>query len=273
MKFRKWNGLGNDFIIIAPGDGEGTNFARLAPEWCDRHFGIGADGIVVLRELGNAAFEMRIFNSDGSEAEMCGNATRCVGLFLKREFSPGTRIFELHTKGGIVRPEVMEDGKVRVDMGVPRFRRVDIPVSGDPDADARKLELSAGTENFTAFAVSMGNPHAVIFVDNAEKFPVDKIGPLLEHHPAFPRKCNIEFVQMLDRGNMRMRVWERGCGITLACGTGSCASAVAAVETSRAENLVRVVLDGGELEIEYTPGGHVFMTGSAEEVFRGEIGE
>ena len=168
---------------------------------------------------------------------------------------------------------MMEDGKVRVDMGVPRFRRVDIPVSGDPDADARKLELSAGTENFTAFAVSMGNPHAVIFVDNAEKFPVDKIGPLLEHHPAFPRKCNIEFVQMLDRGNMRMRVWERGCGITLACGTGSCASAVAAVETSRAENLVRVVLDGGELEIEYTPGGHVFMTGSAEEVFRGEIGE
>ena len=273
MKFRKWNGLGNDFIIIAPGEGENSNFSRLAPAWCDRHFGIGADGIVKLRRLDGGAFEMRIFNSDGSEAEMCGNATRCVGLFLKRELLPDVRRFELHTKGGIVRPEVIGDSEVRVDMGAPRFRRGDIPATGDPDAEARDLELAAGTEKFRAFALSMGNPHAVIFVDDAEKFPVREVGPLLETAPLFPRKCNIEFAQVLDRRTIRMRVWERGCGVTLACGTGSCATAVAAIETGRTEERVQLMLDGGELEIQYSPGGHVFMTGSAREVYRGEITE
>lgn len=273
MNFHKWTGLGNDFIIIAPGDGTGIDFSRLAPKWCDRHFGIGADGIVVLRQLGENAFEMRIFNSDGSEAEMCGNATRCVGLFLKNGRCRGARKFELHTKGGIVCPEVVGENEVRVDMGVPRFLRGEIPVSGSSRADARRLELELATGVFTAFAVSMGNPHAVIFVDDAEKFPVGDIGPQLERHPAFPRKCNIEFAQVIDRHRLRMRVWERGCGITLACGTGSCASAVAAIETGRAESPVQVVLDGGTLNIEYTPGGHVFMTGSAEEVYRGEIKE
>lgn len=273
MRFSKWNGLGNDFIFIAPGDGSETDFSNLAVKWCDRHFGIGADGIVTLRELGGHAFEMRIFNSDGSEAEMCGNATRCAALLLKRRFRPEAREFELHTKGGIVRPEVIGDDAVRVDMGVPRFLRGEIPTVGDPSADARRLELKSGDDTFTAFALSMGNPHAVIFVDDAEKFPIMEIGPQLERHPAFPHKCNIEFVQVLDRHALRMRVWERGCGVTLACGTGSCASAVAAIETGRADSRVRVVLDGGELEIQYAPGGHVFMSGRADEVYRGEITE
>ena len=271
MKFHKWNGLGNDFIFIAPGEGQDTDFAALAPRWCDRHFGIGADGIVTLRELGGNAFEMRIFNSDGSEAEMCGNATRCAAKLLHRDFRPDVLRFELHTKGGIVRPKVMEDGRVCVDMGAPRFRRGEIPVAGDPEQDARELIIDADGRSFDAFAVSMGNPHAVIFVDDAENFPVTQIGPVLERHAAFPAKCNIEFAQLLDRRTIRMRVWERGCGVTLACGTGSCATAVSAIETGRSEDRVKVILDGGELEISYAPGSHVFMTGAAEEVFTGNI--
>jgi len=258
--------------IIAPDeDIENTDFAGLAPKWCDRHFGIGADGIVLLRDLGGEKFEMRIFNSDGSEAEMCGNATRCVALFLKRHHRPDARGFVLHTKGGDVRPEIIGKDRVRVDMGAPRFLRGDIPVAGTADSEARQLELALPDRNFIAFALSMGNPHAVIFVDDAETFPITRIGPQLECHPAFPRKCNIEFAQIVDRSTVRMRVWERGCGVTLACGTGSCATAVAAVETGRTGKRVKILLDGGELNIEYTPGDHVFMAGRADEVYRGEI--
>ena len=271
MHFRKWNGLGNDFIIIPPSEGGGADFSHLAPAWCDRHFGIGADGVVTLDELGGNRFRMRIFNSDGSEAGMCGNATRCVALLLKELY--GSDEFELHTKSTVVRPQVVSDSKVKVDMGAPRFRRGEIPVAGDAAAEARELELAAEGKNFTAFAVSMGNPHAVIFVADAEKFPVAEIGPQLENHPAFPDRCNIEFAQILDRKTIRMRVWERGCGITFACGTGSCATAVAAIERGLTDNEVTIILDGGELKINYTPGGHVFMTGPATEVFHGEIQE
>ncbi len=273
MKFCKWHGLGNDFIIIAPGETHSRDFKQLAPMWCDRHFGIGADGIVTLRELGKYAFEMRIFNSDGTEAEMCGNATRCVGLFLKQYLCPESRNFELHTRGGIVRPEIIGSGKVRVDMGRPRFRRNEIPVAGNETDEARNLTLEIPGHRFSAFAVSMGNPHAVIFVDDVEDFPVALAGPRLESHSAFPHKCNIEFAQVLNRNRVRMRVWERGCGITLACGTGSCATVVAGVESGRTESKVTVMLDGGELEIEYLPGGSVFMTGGAQEVYQGEIQE
>ena len=271
MKFRKWNGLGNDFIIIPPGEGGNADFSRLAPAWCDRHFGIGADGIVTLDELGGNVFKMRIFNSDGSEAGMCGNATRCVALLLKERC--GIDEFELHTKSTVVRPQVVSEGRVKVDMGAPRFRRGEIPVAGDADAEARELELAAAGKTFNAFAVSMGNPHAVIFVADAEKFPVAEFGPQLETHPLFPDRCNIEFAQVIDRGTIRMRVWERGCGITFACGTGGCATAVAAIERGLTDNEVTIILDGGKLDINYTPGGHVFMTGPATEVFHGEIQE
>ena len=271
MRFHKWNGLGNDFIIIPPGEGGTADLARLAPAWCDRHRGIGADGIVTLEELGGGAFRMRIFNSDGSEAGMCGNATRCVALFLQRLY--GMNNCELHTRSTVVKPRVVAAGKVEVDMWLPRFRRGEIPVAGDADAEARELELETVSGTFAAFAVSMGNPHAVVFVGDAENFPVSAVGPRLEKHPLFPDRCNIEFAQIVDRRTIRMRVWERGCGITLACGTGSCATAVAAVERGLVEPEVTLILDGGSLDIAYTPGGHVFMTGPATEVFHGEIQE
>lgn len=274
MKISKWHGLGNDFILTELPKSSTFDVRGIAARLCDRHFGVGADGVVTIRHLSGNAFEMRIYNADGSEPEMCGNATRCVGLYIKRRMLAHGNDFELHTKGGIVRPKVLENGTVRVDMGEPRLRRGEIPVTGDPDSEAREVKLHVGGREFTAFCVSMGNPHAVIFVPDIRTVELETWGPQLECDPQFPRRINVEFAEVRGPQMVRMRVWERGCGVTLACGTGSCATAVAGRLSGRTDSRVTVLLDGGELQVEYSEvDNHVYMTGPAVEVFRGELVE
>jgi len=255
MRFGKWSGLGNDFIFPEPGE---TVEISAVPRLCDRRFGIGGDGVILIRPLGGADFEMKIYNADGSEAAMCGNATRCAAKFIiSRKLGEG-RVFHLHTLSGIVSPELLDDGQVRVDMGLPREFLGDVC-------------LAADGQSFLAVTVSMGNPHAVIFTKDVSSVPLEKWGPVLEHDPLFPDRCNIEFAQVLAPGRIRMRVWERGCGITSACGTGSCATLAAAQKRGLCGKEADIVLDGGTLHIEHTPGRSVFMTGPAREIFRGEI--
>ena len=274
MKISKWHGLGNDFILTELSKSSTFDIRGAVERLCDRHFGVGADGVVTIRHLSGNAFEMRIYNADGTEPEMCGNATRCVGLYIKRRMLARGDEFELRTKGGIVRPKVLENGTVRVDMGEPRLLRGEIPVAGNPAEQAREVKLRADGRDFTAFCVSMGNPHAVIFVPDIEAVELEKWGPVLECDPQFPKKINVEFVEVRSPGMVRMRVWERGSGITLACGTGSCATAVAGHLSGRTGSCVTVLLDGGELLVEHSAAdNHVYMTGPAVEVFRGELVE
>ena len=274
MKISKWHRLGNDFILTELSKSSSFDIRGAVERLCDRHFGVGADGVVTIRHLSGNAFEMRIYNADGTEPEMCGNATRCVGLYIKRRMLARGDEFELRTKGGIVRPKVLENGTVRVDMGEPRLLRGEIPVAGNPAEQAREVKLRADGRDFTAFCVSMGNPHAVIFVPDIEAVELEKWGPVLECDPQFPKKINVEFVEVRSPGMVRMRVWERGCGITMACGTGSCATAVAGHLSGRTGSCVTVLLDGGELLVEHSAAdNHVYMTGPAVEVFRGELVE
>ena len=274
MKISKWHGLGNDFILTELSKSSTFDIRGAVERLCDRHFGVGADGVVTIRHLSGNAFEMRIYNADGTEPEMCGNATRCVGLYIKRRMLARGDEFELRTKGGIVRPKVLENGTVRVDMGEPRLLRGEIPVAGNPAEQAREVKLRADGRDFTAFCVSMGNPHAVIFVPDIEAVELEKWGPVLECDPQFPKKINVEFVEVRSPGMVRMRVWERGCGLTMACGTGSCATAVAGHLSGRTGSCVTVLLDGGELLVEHSAAdNHVYMTGPAVEVFRGELVE
>lgn len=256
MNFAKWHGLGNDFVIVEADAARKINYAGMATAVCDRHFGIGADGLVTLRPLGGSAFEMRIYNSDGSESEMCGNATRCLGLYIAgRGLATGNR-FELHTRAGIIRPEVVAPGIVRVDMGEPRF--------------PEQVWSVTHSGEWRGSEVSMGNPHFVIPVDDMAAVRLEEWGPQIETDALFPEKSNVEFVETLSSDRLRMRVWERGCGVTLACGTGSCAAAVAGVRTGRSGREVTVVLDGGELGVEWSEAdNHVYMRGPAVEVFTG----
>ena len=252
MKFSKWSGLGNDFVIVE--SDEGVDAVR----WCDRKNGIGADGVVIVTPLGGSDYRMRIVNSDGSEAAMCGNASRCVAKYIRSHGLGTGDEFALHTLSGVVRTELHADGNVTVDMGEAR------PFLGS-------ITLEADGKKFAAETVSMGNPHAVIFVDDVHAVPLEKWGPVLERDKQFPDRCNIEFAQLLAPDRIRMRVWERGCGVTAACGTGSCATLVAARKCRDAAEKAEIVLDGGSLFIAYRPGGHVFMTGRADEIFQGEI--
>jgi diaminopimelate epimerase len=266
LKFSKWTGLGNDFVLVEPGESfdmtPGASLEQRVVELCDRRFGIGADGVVVVTPLnenvkGNE-FEMRIFNADGSEAAMCGNATRCVAKFIQSRGLSNESTFFLHTKSGLVKPSVLPDGRVCVNMGLPRDF-------------LGTIKLTADTFDFTGETVSMGNPHAVIFVDDIEKIQLEKWGSILEIDSQFPDRCNIEFAQVVTPTQIRMRVWERGCGVTMACGTGSCATLVAAQRTGRVGVEADVVLDGGVLHIKHEEGGPVLMTGPAQEVFMGKI--
>ncbi|SFR05594.1 diaminopimelate epimerase [Desulfoscipio geothermicus] len=275
MRFTKVHGLGNDFILVdaavekeLPEDPAG-----LAVQVCDRHFGIGADGLVLIKPGDKADIAMRIINSDGSEAEMCGNAIRCVARYAYERGLVNKTVLQVETAAGIMVPElVMENGKVkavRVDMGEPRLERGEIPMTG-PAGRVVNEPLQAGEDSFHVTAVSMGNPHCVIFVPDASSVALNTLGPRLEMHPAFPRKTNVEFVQVLNDKELRMRVWERGAGPTMACGTGACASAVAAALNGHTGRKVRVHLRAGALDIEWAEDNHVYMTGPAEEVFTGE---
>ena len=274
MNFTKYTGLGNDFVFL---DGKTalsvTNPAALAREMCDRRFGIGADGLVLLLPSQKADVRMQIFNSDGSEAEMCGNASRCAALHVYRRKWINRKNIVLETLAGLIRTEILDEklGLVCVDMGRPRLTRKEIPLSGAPGDTALNVTLSAAGQTWTGTAVSMGNPHFVIFVDDIFKIDLQAVGPQIETHPLFPRKTNVEFVQVLGKSAVRMRVWERGAGITQACGTGACATAVAGVLTGKTAEEITVVLDGGNLEIAWSQRNNVLMTGHAQAVFEGDF--
>lgn len=271
MEFLKMHGLGNDFVIIdeinKPYLVE-KNLPELGRKICDRRFGIGADGLVLLLPSDKADFKMRIINSDGSEAEMCGNAIRCVARYYMEKYFTSERILAVETLAGIIRPEVLENNLVKVDMGRPILKPQEIPVA--VDAEPVNIPLEVLDQKFYFTAVSMGNPHAVIFVDSLAKIELEKYGPLIETNHLFPRKTNVEFVEVVSPEKAKVLVWERGAGATLACGTGACAVTVAGRILGKFREKVEVVLPGGSLFIEWQFGESVFMTGPAELVFKGE---
>lgn len=274
MKFSKWHGIGNDFVLVNGFEENIADYAAAAVRVCDRHFGIGADGLVIALPSDIADFRMRIFNSDGSEAEMCGNVTRCFARYVYESGLTMKTDLSIETLAGIIRPRlIFEDGQVKsvcVDMGEPRLSRGEIPMTGEPADRAVNVPLSVGGVTYDVTCVSMGNPHCVIFTEAVEEIDLQAAGRPIETHPAFPRKTNVEFAQILDRQTIRMRVWERGAGITLACGTGTCATVVAAALNGKTGRSVLVHLDGGDLFIEWRDDNHVYKTGPAVEVFRGE---
>ena len=275
MKFIKMHGLGNDYIYVNCMQEKLHNPANIAQKISDRHFGIGSDGLVLILPSDVADIKMRIFNSDGSEAEMCGNASRCVGKYVYENGIINKECIALETLAGIKRLELtVEDGSVtavRVDMGKPILEPALIPVISPKErVIAEPVEIN--DEIFKITCVSMGNPHAVTFTDDASTAPLHVYGPQLESNAIFPRKTNVEFIQILSRDKIKMRVWERGAGETMACGTGACAAVVAAVLNGLCDRRVTVLLPGGELLIEWDEAdGHVYKTGPAVKVFDGEI--
>lgn len=268
VEFTKMHGAGNDYIYVNTLRYNIPNPEKTAIAWSDRHKGIGSDGLVLIGKspIPEADFTMRIFNADGSEAMMCGNASRCIGKYLyERALTTQTHI-RLLTLSGVKNLELHLDSShttvesVTVDMLGPAF---DVPAQFIPISTEDDEDLPEGT------FVSMGNPHYVIFTDDIDL--VSEIGPILEHHPSFPQRCNIEFARMESDGGIRTRVWERGSGITMACGTGACATAVAACKTGRAGRKSNIIMDGGTLHIEWCEkDDHVYMTGPAAFVFDGE---
>ena len=272
MHFIKYQGLGNDFVFVDAQKEKILNLSRAAQILCDRRFGIGADGLILMHASSVADVRMQIINSDGSEAEMCGNASRCAPLFWKEMGYPVADKLTLETLAGPIVTEVKDwqKGLVAVDMGKARLNRGEIPMTGPSEQQALEVPVCVDGQEWVGTAVSMGNPHFVIFVPDMGQVDIANIGPKIEKYPLFPQKTNVEFVQKIDERTLRMRVWERGAGITQACGTGSCATAVAAVLTGQTEEKVRVLLDGGELEIDWTGRDHIFMTGPAQKVFTGE---
>ncbi|MFH1429662.1 MAG: diaminopimelate epimerase [Candidatus Margulisiibacteriota bacterium] len=279
MKFTKMHGLGNDFIILdaIENDLSGVNYADFAIKYCNRNFGIGADGLIVVERSTVADATMRIFNSDGSEPEMCGNGIRCFARYVYDKGEIKKEVISVETKAGIIVPALIFEGEavraIEVDMGEPRLLRKEIPmIGGDPDQRVIDEKITILKSEFRITAVSMGNPHCIIFVDDVHKTDVINIGRYIENMELFPEKTNVEFIQIIDKKNIMMRVWERGVGETLACGTGACASAVASVLTGRTDRDVMVQLAGGNLKIEWQKeDNHIYMTGTAETVFTGEI--
>lgn len=275
MKFTKMHGLGNDYVYMSTFDQqEPADLKALAVAVSDRHFGIGGDGLIMILPSERADARMRMFNADGSEGEMCGNGVRCVAKYIHDHgIAPRNRVTVETGRGVLTLNLEIEGGKarrVRVDMQAPILQSAAIPTTlpGDPPLDA---PLTVEGRTLAVTAVSMGNPHAVVFVDDVAQFPVEQIGAAIEHHPAFPKRVNVHFVEVIGPNEVRMRTWERGSGITLACGTGACAVCVAGVLTGRTERQILAHLPGGDLELEW-PGDDqsVFMTGPATEVFSGE---
>ncbi|XCH47696.1 diaminopimelate epimerase [Thermodesulfovibrio sp. 3462-1] len=270
INFVKMHGLGNDFILIDCLNQELTEPSQFAIKYCNRRFGIGADQLLLLYPSKIADFKMRIFNADGSEVEMCGNGIRCFAKYIWDRKLTDKEILEVETLAGIIKPRKIGE-LVQVDMGEPEFSPSKIPV----DIEGEKafdliLEISGWHARINC--ISMGNPHAVIFLDEEPKyFAVTKYGPLIENHPIFPKKTNVEFAYVKNSHEITMRVWERGAGETLACGTGACATAVAAMVKGLTEKKVTVHLLGGDLLIEWAEDGHIYMTGPAEEVFEGTV--
>jgi diaminopimelate epimerase len=267
--FRKMHGLGNDFVVF---DGRNGGFAldeTAARAVADRRFGVGCDQVIVIeRSRTGADATMRIYNANGDEVEACGNAARCVAqLLLSEKHQPSVRI---DTLGGLLECSHAAAETVTVDMGRPHLEWQDIPLS--QRMDTREFPLDIDGQLFDAAAVSVGNPHCVLFVRDADAAPVAEIGPRIEHHPLFPARTNVEFVNAVSPSRLRMRVWERGVGITRACGTGACAATVAANRRGLSDRKVEVALDGGTLTIEWRQtDDHILMTGSATLAFTGDV--
>ena len=273
MKFTKMHGLGNDFVVVDGFSESVPNAHELAVEICDRRTGVGADGLIIVMPSDKADFKMHYINSDGSLAEMCGNGIRCLSKFVYERGLTKSVDFMVETLAGVNRQKLkVEDGRVvevSVDMGKPFFLRSDIPMLGD-EGEVIDEPLEVDGSEYRITALSTGNPHAVMFVDDVEAAPLSDLGPKVENHPSFPNRTNVEFVQVLDRSNIRMRIWERGCGETLASGSGSSASAVASIVNGFTDRDVNVRVRLGALRISWPEGGNIIMRGPAAEVFDGQ---
>ncbi|MEG4066383.1 diaminopimelate epimerase [Microcoleus sp. Pol11C2] len=276
IEFAKYHGLGNDFILI---DNRHSSEPVITPEQavdlCDRHFGIGADGVIfALPGQNDTDYTMRIFNSDGSEPEMCGNGIRCLAKFIADlEGSEAKTQYRIHTLAGVITPELRSDGQVKVDMGVPRLLAAEIPTTlAAADAKAIDVPIEVADKSWSVTCVSMGNPHCITFVEDVAAVALETVGPQFEHNKAFPQRTNTEFIQVIRSDYVKMRVWERGAGVTLACGTGACAAVVAGVLVGKCDRVTAVELPGGVLEIEWAEvSGRIYMTGPAQRVFTGCI--
>lgn len=273
IPFTKMHGLGNDYIYVNALEREIPDPEKLSIAMSDRHFGIGSDGLILILPSDRGDFRMRMFNSDGSESEMCGNGIRCFAKYVYDRALTDKTVMDIETGAGMKNIVLtVKDGKAthaRVDMGVPELEREKIPMRGNPgQVRDEEISLPDGMK-VRITAVSMGNPHAIIYVDDAEKYPVEKVGSAVENSPLFPRRTNVEFVQILSESEVIQRTWERGAGETLACGTGASAVCAAGVLTGRTLRKITSNLRGGPLALEWAENGHIFMTGPACEVFSG----
>jgi diaminopimelate epimerase len=277
IKFSKYQGLGNDFVLI---DNRSTSEPCLTPaqsvQVCDRHFGVGADGVIFLLSAEKGAdYTMRIYNSDGSEPEMCGNGIRCLARFVADlEGNTGsTQSYRIHTLAGLIVPEVQMGGQVKVNMGQPRLLSAEIPTTlAAPEVKVINTPLEVEGQSWDVTCVSMGNPHCITFVEDVSTIALAQLGPKFEHHLVFPQRTNTEFVEVVRWDYLKMRVWERGAGATLACGTGACAVLVAGVLTEHCDTTATIELPGGPLFIEWTGLDQVvYMTGPAQKTFTGVI--
>jgi len=279
IDFIKMQGLGNDFILIDCLNkllDDKSFLSYFAKKLCNRNFGIGADGLILILPSFKADLRMRILNFDGSEAEMCGNGIRCFAKYAYENKLISKIKFTVETLAGIITPELIFKDKevsgIKVDMGIPKLKRREIPMIGEdsPTVIDETLKINPG-QIFKVTCVSMGNPHCIIFTDDVKSIAVSEIGPQIENHPLFLERINVEFIQILNKKEIDLRVWERGVGETLACGTGACAALVAAVLNKKTDRQALIHLPGGDLDIQWTDDEHVYMTGPAELVFRGEI--
>jgi len=274
MKFTKMQGLGNDHIIIDLFKETLPDPLEIAPRMCDRHFGVGADGLILVGPSDKYDFNMRVINSDGSEAEMCGNGIRCLARYVVESgLTDKTEFITETLKGPHAQKVHLVNGRfvdVKTSMGTPVLRKSEIPMTGEDSDKVVDEELEVDGSIYHITLVNVGNPHCVVFVDDVEKVDLSTIGPKFENHPVFPNRINTEFVQVLDKNNIRMRVWERGCGETLACGTGAAASVAAAILNGLTFDTVMVHLAHGDLIIEWKDHNELFMTGGAKTVFAGD---
>ncbi|MBO6194707.1 MAG: diaminopimelate epimerase [Bacilli bacterium] len=273
MKFTKMHGLGNDYVYIDCTGNKNIfdNPSELSKKISDRHFGVGSDGLILIKDSNICDFRMQMFNADGSEAEMCGNGIRCVGKYVYDFGLTDKSDITIETKAGVKKLKLnVENNKVKtvtVDMGEPILNKEEIPFV----SDSKFVELKVLDREFVFTPVSMGNPHAITFIKDLDTFDIDKYGKIVESDKHFPNKTNVEFIEILDKNNIKMRVYERGTGETLACGTGASASVVASYLNNLTDRNVNVKLLGGILNINYNEDGHVYMTGEATTVFNGEI--
>jgi diaminopimelate epimerase len=273
IKFWKMHGLGNDYVVIDNRDQKISDkqAAALANKLCERRFSVGADGLLLVCNSALADVKMRIFNADGSEAEMCGNGIRCFVKYCYENGIVKKNEFPIETLSGIkhvwLTVKDTEVKTVKVDMGAPNWERASLPMLGEGTCINEELEVDE--EIYRVTCLSMGNPHCVIFVDKADEFSVEYVGPMVENHPSFPKRTNVGFVQVLNKNELKVRVWERGCGETLACGTGTCAAVAAANKLGKVGTKVTVHVLGGDLQVEV--GKSLFLSGAAEKVFQGTL--